>query len=107
MDVTYHQHWIRRGEPVTWPAHSPDLSPLDFFFWGHIKSLMYQSPVESAEDLVVRNIVAADKISMTPETFKRVRQSLIRRCELRNTANAAILNSYFAFFYANKFVCTT
>ena len=25
---------ISRGMPIIWPAHSPDLNPLDFFFGG-------------------------------------------------------------------------
>jgi hypothetical protein len=28
---------IGRGVPTTWPPRSPDLIPLDFFFWGYIK----------------------------------------------------------------------
>ena len=32
---------ISRGYPQNWPAHSPDLSPLDFYFWGTIKSRVY------------------------------------------------------------------
>jgi len=27
-------HVISRGEIPAWPARSPDLTPLDFFFWG-------------------------------------------------------------------------
>ncbi|EFN69121.1 hypothetical protein EAG_14837, partial [Camponotus floridanus] len=30
--------WIGRGGPIPWPARSPDLNPLDFFFWGHLKT---------------------------------------------------------------------
>ena len=85
LDATYPQSWIGRSGPVAWPARSPDLNPLDFFLWGHMKSLIYQLPVDSAEDLVARIIVAADKISATPGIFERVRQLLIRRCELCNT----------------------
>ena len=34
LDATYPQRWIGRGGPVIWPARSPDLNPLDFFFGG-------------------------------------------------------------------------
>ena len=30
-----------RNGPVRWPACSHDLSPLDFYFWGHMKTLVY------------------------------------------------------------------
>ncbi|GFX61940.1 uncharacterized protein TNCV_3777511 [Trichonephila clavipes] len=38
------------------------LSCLDFFFWGHMKSLVYASPVDSDESLVVRIAVVAGDI---------------------------------------------
>ncbi|KAJ4428699.1 hypothetical protein ANN_25692 [Periplaneta americana] len=31
--------WIGRRGAVEWPARSPDLTPLDFFLWGHLKSV--------------------------------------------------------------------
>ena len=30
--------WTGRNGPVTWPAWSPNLNPLDFFLWGCMKS---------------------------------------------------------------------
>lgn len=30
--------WIGRRGPMEWPARSPDLTPLDFFLWEHLKS---------------------------------------------------------------------
>ena len=32
------QRLISRGAEHSWPARSPDLTPLDFFLWGHLKS---------------------------------------------------------------------
>ena len=32
---------ISRTGPVEWPPRSCDLTPLDSFLWGHIKSLVY------------------------------------------------------------------
>ncbi|PNF14165.1 hypothetical protein B7P43_G13485 [Cryptotermes secundus] len=29
--------WIGRGGPVPWPSRSPDLTPLDYFVWGHVE----------------------------------------------------------------------
>ena len=39
--------WIGRFGPVPWPAKFPDLTPLAFYLWGHMKSLIYETPVES------------------------------------------------------------
>jgi len=30
-------------QPLSWPARSPDLNPLDFFLWGHISSSIYKT----------------------------------------------------------------
>ncbi|KAJ8868006.1 hypothetical protein PR048_031815 [Dryococelus australis] len=36
--------WIGRGDPITWPARSPDLTSLDYFRWDHTKGLIYETP---------------------------------------------------------------
>ena len=38
----------------TWPPRSPDLNPLDFFFWGYIKSCVYKRKISSLDDLKAR-----------------------------------------------------
>jgi hypothetical protein len=35
--------WIGRGGPISWPPCSPDLNPLNFYLWGHLKSPVYVS----------------------------------------------------------------
>ena len=40
----------RRG-PIEWPARSPDLTPLDFYLWGHLKDLVYARCPRTVEDL--------------------------------------------------------
>ena len=34
---------IGRGGPVNWPARSPDLTPCDFFMWGHVKAKVFST----------------------------------------------------------------
>ncbi|GFW21597.1 uncharacterized protein TNCV_4281121 [Trichonephila clavipes] len=67
--------------PVSWPERLPDLSCLDFFLWGHIKSLVYASPIDSDKALVARIAVVAGDIREMPGVFANVRQSFRRRCE--------------------------
>lgn len=86
LDFRFPGRWIGRGGPTPWPARSPDLSCLDFFLWGHLKSLVYESPIDSDEDLVARISVAAGTIRETPDMFENVRQSLYRRCNACITA---------------------
>ena len=42
---------ISRNGPVEWPPRSRDLTPLDFFLWGHIKSLVYANKLATLDDL--------------------------------------------------------
>ena len=86
---TFGNRWIGRGGPVNWPARSPDLSPLDFFLWGYMKTEVYSSPVESEMELVQRIHAAAIIIQTTPHIFQRTRDSLRRRYQLCNEVNGA------------------
>lgn len=79
LNETYGNRWIGRGGPNSWPARSPDLNPLDFYFWGHIKSLVYDTEVPNVEILEQRIRQGFTTIRAIPGTLERVRQSLIRR----------------------------
>ncbi|GBL64084.1 hypothetical protein AVEN_155118-1 [Araneus ventricosus] len=58
--------------------------PTGLFLLGHMKSSVYEIPVDSAEDLAARIVVAVDKINAPPGIFERVSLSFLRRCELCN-----------------------
>ncbi|GBN22078.1 hypothetical protein AVEN_266119-1 [Araneus ventricosus] len=74
LNAKYPARWIGRGRSVTLSPRSLDLNPLDFFFWGHMKYLVFETPVDSVEDLVTRIILAADKVNTPPGNLDRVRQ---------------------------------
>jgi hypothetical protein len=43
---------IFRGRIISsgiWPAHSPDLNPCNFFFWGCLKANVYNSSSQMEE----------------------------------------------------------
>lgn len=54
LDNIFPRRWIGRRGPIEWPARSPDLSPLDFFLWGHLKTTIYKERVQNLEDLEAR-----------------------------------------------------
>jgi hypothetical protein len=31
LNERFHERWIGRGGPVSWPPRSPDLTPLEFY----------------------------------------------------------------------------
>ena len=72
--------WIGMIGPTDWPARSPDLTCLDFFFWGYMKSMVYETDIDSEEDLAARIVSAAAEVRETPGIFGRVRQSMACRC---------------------------
>ena len=57
--------WIGRGGPIAWPARSPDLNPLDFHLWGHLKSTVYATWIENAENYEIEWSKAFDKFENT------------------------------------------
>ena len=45
------------------------MTPLDFYSWGHIKSLIYETPDESERDLIEKTAVAAGQIAENIRIF--------------------------------------
>ena len=48
---------ISRNGPVNWPPRSCDLTPLDYFLWGYVKSLVYAdkpATIDALEANIVR-----------------------------------------------------
>ncbi|XP_061394938.1 uncharacterized protein LOC133330517 [Musca vetustissima] len=37
------EQFISRNGPVSWPPRSCDLTPLDYFLWGYVKSKVYRN----------------------------------------------------------------
>lgn len=63
LNRAYPNRWIGRGsEAIAWPPRSPDLTPLDFFFWGALKDKVYARPIDSREELLQRIMAASDEI---------------------------------------------
>ena len=40
----------RRTPWVTWPPHSPDLTPSDFWLWGVVKERVYSRKIRDIND---------------------------------------------------------
>lgn len=80
LDRVFPGKWIGRGSQRTWPPRSPDLTPMDFFFWGHIKEYFYRNPINNREELEGRIIEAI--ASITPEMIWNAGSNLIRRARL-------------------------
>ena len=42
---------MRRGEPTSWPAGSPDLTPCDDYLWRRTKDIFYRDPPPTINEL--------------------------------------------------------
>lgn len=82
LDERFPNRWIGRGGPVHWPARSPDLTPLDYFLWGHLKALVYETPVPNQQELLGRVMAASAYVQDIPGICHRVRRSLNNRVQL-------------------------
>ncbi|GFT21277.1 uncharacterized protein TNCV_3815731 [Trichonephila clavipes] len=60
---------ISRFVPVNWPPRSCDLTPLDFFLWGYVKSLVYADKPQMLDHLEdnIRRVIA----DIQPKRWKK------------------------------------
>ena len=78
LDKEFPGRWIGRGGPLAWPPRSPDLSPLDFFFWGYVKQLMY-TPAQPANLTDLKERIRVAVRSVTSDMLKRTWDSMKKR----------------------------
>lgn len=70
LSETFNNRWIGTHGPIRWPARSPDLTPLDFFYWAHIKEKVYHTQPHNIGDL--RNRITQVINSITPIQMENV-----------------------------------
>ena len=81
LNKSFHNCLLGRGGPVAWPPRLPDLTPLDYYLWGHIKALVYETKVESRAALRDRIFSVAEHIRDHPDNVPSATQSLLMRAE--------------------------
>lgn len=78
LNEQYPQRWIGRGSPIlAWPARSPDLTPLDFYVWGTLKSKVYAKKILSRDHLLQRiqqeaNEMRANEVNLNRQIRTRI-----------------------------------
>jgi hypothetical protein len=80
LDNHFSDRWIGRGGPILWAPRSPDLTPLDFFLWGHVKNNVYKSPIKDMNDLKTK--IEMEIKSITKETLSNVFSNIVKRMNL-------------------------
>lgn len=77
LDFIFENRWIGRRGRIEWPARSPDLNPLDFFLWGHLKGTVYKNRPQNLEQL--RNRIREEIRAISVAEIQNVLQSFYHR----------------------------
>ncbi|MBZ5796973.1 hypothetical protein K8353_43720, partial [Burkholderia contaminans] len=87
LDEVFPNRWIGRRGRIEWPARSPDLTPLDYFLWGYLKSKVYVTRPENLEDLKAR--IRHEIYRIPLEVIDNVQKEFINRLGYCQVANGA------------------
>ncbi|GFV27641.1 transposable element Tc3 transposase [Trichonephila clavipes] len=76
---TFGDRLISRFGPVNWPPRSCDLTPLDHFLWGYVKSLVYADKPQTLDHLEdnIRRVIA----DIRPQMLENVIENLTSRLD--------------------------
>ncbi|GFS76663.1 transposable element Tc3 transposase [Trichonephila clavipes] len=68
-----------RFGPVNWPPRSCDLTPLDYFLWGYVKSLVFADKPQTLDHLEdnIRRVIA----DIRPQMLKKVIENWTSRLD--------------------------
>ena len=81
LNELFPNRWLGRGGPVAWPPRSPVLTPLDYCLWGHMKTLVSETKVESRAALRRPIFAEAEQIKNHPHNIACATRSLKIRAE--------------------------
>ncbi|GFV84019.1 DUF4817 domain-containing protein [Trichonephila clavipes] len=76
---TFDDRLISRFGPVNWPPRSCDLTPLDYFLWGYVKSLVYADKPQTLDHLEdnIRCVIA----DIRPQMLEKVIENWTSRLD--------------------------
>ncbi|GFU19586.1 hypothetical protein TNCV_21591 [Trichonephila clavipes] len=71
---TFGDRLISRFGPVNWPPRSCDLTPLDYFLWGYVKSLVYADKPQTLDHLEdnIRRVTADIRPQMLEKSHRKL-----------------------------------
>ncbi|GFT10907.1 DUF4817 domain-containing protein [Trichonephila clavipes] len=76
---TFRDSLISRFGPVNWPPRSCDLTPLDYFLWSYVKSLVYPDKPQTLDHLEdnIRRVIA----DIRPQMLEKVIENWTSRLD--------------------------
>ncbi|GFW04975.1 putative LOC100569746 [Trichonephila clavipes] len=84
---TFGDRLISRFVPVNWPPISCDLTPLDYFLWGYVKSLVYADKPQMLDHLEdnIRRVIA----DIRPQMLEKVIENWTSRLDYIQTSHGS------------------
>ncbi|GFU99445.1 putative DD41D transposase [Trichonephila clavipes] len=75
--------------PVNWPPRSRDLTPLDYFLWGYVKSLVNADKPQTLDHLEdnIRRVIA----DIRPQTLKKVIENWTSRLDYIRASRGSLM----------------
>jgi len=86
--TAWYENQIDGEGPILWPPRSPDLSPLDYFFWGLVKDRVYATPCNTKEEM--KNRIREAFASVTVEMLRNTQNNFIKRANICLAAEGGI-----------------
>lgn len=78
---------ISLNGPISWPPRSPDLSPLDFYLWGHTKNEVYEFDPPATIEILRQRVLDTFRNSINGNTLARVVRKTVTNCQKCLDAN--------------------
>ncbi|GFW47247.1 uncharacterized protein TNCV_57001 [Trichonephila clavipes] len=80
---------ISRFGPMNWPPRSCDLTPLDYFLWGYVKSLVYADKPQTFDRLEdnIRRVIA----DIRPQMLEKIIENWTSRWDYIRASRASLM----------------
>ena len=87
LSETFEERLISRNGPVNWPPRSCDITPVDYFLWGYVKSKVYADKPQTLDALEVniRRVIA----NIRPGMLEKVIENWISRLRFVRASRGA------------------
>ncbi|GFT38300.1 uncharacterized protein TNCV_2638621 [Trichonephila clavipes] len=92
FEDTFGDRLISRFGLVNWPPRSCDLTPLDYFLWGYVKSLVYADKPQTLDHLEdnIRRVIAY----IRPQMLEKVIENWTSRLDYIRASRGSHMPEY-------------
>jgi hypothetical protein len=80
------------GMIVLWPPRSPDITPMDFFFWGYLKHIVYAEKIQDMHHLKER--INSVITTVTPDMIQRTWSEINYRLDICRATGGAHIETF-------------